>query len=76
MVNETMAVNAAVEPMLIKESRAVIARETRTEFKGMFHPGLTCLTSYYYASRLIMQSSTYMAEEFSEGYTVITSEGP
>ena len=71
-----MAVNAAVEPMLIKESRAVIARETRTEFRGIFHPGLTCLTGYYCASRLILQGSAYMAEELAEWYTVITSEGP
>lgn len=69
-----MAVNAAVEPMLIKESRAVITRETRTEFKGMFHPGLTCLTGYYSVSRLIVEVSAYMAEEFAEWYTVITSK--
>lgn len=76
MVNETMAVSAAVEPMLIKESRAVIARETRTEFKGIFHPGLTCLTDYYCAPRLILQVSSYMAKEFAERYTIITSKGP
>jgi hypothetical protein len=41
MVKETIAVRATDEPMLIRERRIVTARETMTEFRGMFHPGVT-----------------------------------
>jgi hypothetical protein len=41
IVREMMAVRATWEPMLISESSMLTARETMTEFKGMFHPGVT-----------------------------------
>jgi hypothetical protein len=34
--------NATVEPMLIRDRSVVMVNVMRTEFKGMFHPGLTC----------------------------------
>lgn len=37
----TMALNATVEPRLIKLSRAVMHMDTRIEFKGMSQPGRT-----------------------------------
>lgn len=41
IVREMMAVRATWEPMLISESSMVTASETMTEFKGMFHRGVT-----------------------------------
>lgn len=38
---EAMALNAVVEPMLIRDNRIVIMKETRTEFKGISQPGRT-----------------------------------
>ena len=40
---EAMALKATVEPMLIMDKRIVMQRETITEFKGIFQPGLTWL---------------------------------
>ena len=40
--NESIALNATVEPMLISESNTVKARDISTALKGMFQPGLTC----------------------------------
>lgn len=42
IVREMMALRATCDPMLISERRMVTPRETITEFKGMFHPGVTC----------------------------------
>jgi hypothetical protein len=39
--SEAMALNAVVEPMLIKERRIVIQKEIMTEFRGMSQPGRT-----------------------------------
>ncbi len=39
---EPIALNATVEPMLIRDRSVVMVNVMRTEFKGMFHPGLTC----------------------------------
>ena len=39
--NEPMALNAAVEPMLIRAKRLVITNVRMTAFRGIFHPGLT-----------------------------------
>ena len=39
-----MALNATVDPMLIRDKRVVIVNVMRTEFRGMFHPGLTFQT--------------------------------
>ena len=39
---EAMALKATEEPMLMRERRMVMARETRTELRGMFWVGLTC----------------------------------
>lgn len=36
------ATRAVLEPRLISERRMTVARETRTEFRGMFQPGWTC----------------------------------
>jgi hypothetical protein len=36
-----MALNATVDPMLIRERRVVIRNVTNTALRGMFHPGLT-----------------------------------
>lgn len=38
---EPMALNATVDPMLIRERRVVIRNVTNTALRGMFHPGLT-----------------------------------
>lgn len=38
---EPIALNATVEPMLIKDSRAVIRKVSRTALSGMFQPGWT-----------------------------------
>ena len=38
---DAMALNATVEPMLIRERRIVIANETITAFNGISHPGRT-----------------------------------
>lgn len=37
-----MALNATVEPILIKERRHVIIKVSTTALRGMFQPGLTC----------------------------------
>lgn len=42
IVREMMALRATCDPMLINERRMVTPRETITEFRGMFHPGVTC----------------------------------
>ena len=36
------ALRAAVDPILIRESRMLTAIETRTALTGMFHPKETC----------------------------------
>jgi hypothetical protein len=36
-----MALKAVLEPMLIKDRRIVMQKETRTEFRGMSQPGRT-----------------------------------
>jgi hypothetical protein len=38
-----MALKAAVEPMLMRESSVVMTNVRMTEFSGMFQPGLTCV---------------------------------
>jgi hypothetical protein len=38
---DPIALKATVEPMLIKESRAVIRNVMRTELRGIFQPGWT-----------------------------------
>jgi hypothetical protein len=38
---EIIALNATVEPRVIKLKRAVIQSETMIEFRGMSHPGRT-----------------------------------
>lgn len=45
MVRETTALRAWVEPMLMSERQMVTTRETRTAFKGMFHPGVTLMST-------------------------------
>jgi hypothetical protein len=40
---DSMALRATVEPMLIRDMRMDMARETRTAFRGIFIPGLTCV---------------------------------
>lgn len=40
VVRARMALRAAVEPMLIRESKAVTVRETMTAFRGMLEPGV------------------------------------
>lgn len=42
IVRETIANRATSEPILIRERRTVMTRETMTELSGMFHPGVTC----------------------------------
>ena len=41
---EAIALKATVEPMLMRERRTVMMKETRTALRGMFQPGLTCST--------------------------------
>jgi hypothetical protein len=36
-----MALNAAVEPILIKDRRDVMRKVSKTALSGMFQPGLT-----------------------------------
>jgi hypothetical protein len=36
-----MALNATVEPMLIRERRVVMRKVRTTELRGIFQPGLT-----------------------------------
>lgn len=36
-----MALNATVDPMLMRDKSVVIVKVMRTEFKGIFQPGLT-----------------------------------
>jgi hypothetical protein len=43
IVMDSMALSATLEPMLIRDMRMDMARETRTAFRGMFIPGLTCV---------------------------------
>ena len=38
---EAMALKATVDPMLMRERRIVMAKETRTELRGMSQPGRT-----------------------------------
>jgi hypothetical protein len=40
---ELMALRAAVEPMLMQASKALMQKETRTARRGMFQPGVTLL---------------------------------
>ena len=40
-VRETIALNATEEPRLIRDSRQVTIKETRTALSGMSHPGRT-----------------------------------
>lgn len=40
---EPMALKATVEPMLMSDSRQVMANVIITALSGMFHPGLTCV---------------------------------
>ena len=42
-----MANRASVEPMLIRERRAVTTRETMTALRGMFQPGVTWIRLAY-----------------------------
>jgi len=42
---EPIALNATVEPMLIRDRSVVMVNVMRTEFRGMFQPGLTCQES-------------------------------
>jgi hypothetical protein len=39
--SDPTALNATVEPMLIRESSVVIRKVRRTALSGMFQPGLT-----------------------------------
>ena len=39
---EPIALNATVEPILIRDRSVVMVNVMRTEFRGMFQPGLTC----------------------------------
>ena len=41
IVREMTAFRATSDPMLIIDSRIVTTRDTITEFKGMFQPGVT-----------------------------------
>lgn len=36
-----MALNATVDPILMRDRRVVMVKVRRTAFKGMFQPGLT-----------------------------------
>ncbi len=38
---EPMALNATVDPILMRDRRVVMVKVRRTAFKGMFQPGLT-----------------------------------
>lgn len=38
---EPMALNATVDPILIRDKRVVIVKVRRTALRGMFQPGLT-----------------------------------
>jgi len=39
---DPIALNAAVEPILMRERRQVITKVRRTALSGIFQPGLTC----------------------------------
>ena len=42
MPRDAMALKAVLEPMLIRDRRMVMQKDTRTEFRGMSQPGRTC----------------------------------
>lgn len=42
IVNEITAFRARLDPMLMRLKSAVTTSETRTEFRGIFQPGVTC----------------------------------
>lgn len=76
-MSETIAARATVEPMLISERRIVTIRETRTEFSGMFQPGVTCRVSdMYWMLRNRVGGQTYVGEEIREWKPLITRKRP
>jgi hypothetical protein len=56
--SEAMALKAVLEPMLIRERRMVIQKETRTEFRGMSQPGRTY--ELIAISRAYKQNASYI----------------
>lgn len=50
---EAMALKATVEPTLMRDKRMVMTKETRTEFKGIFQPGLTYKIATRISSRIL-----------------------
>lgn len=42
-----MALNATVDPILMRDKSVVIVKVIRTELRGMFQPGLTCQVKLY-----------------------------
>jgi hypothetical protein len=77
---EAIALKAVLEPMLIRDKRIVMQKETRTEFRGMSQPGRTCeaiaISIMLAKCGLgVILSLTYMGKEFGEWEAVITCKG-
>lgn len=74
IVSVTMARRAVVEPMLIRERRAVTTKETITAFSGMFQPGAT----YSCQNNLIVcqYRFPYLSKELRKRETAIASKRP
>lgn len=78
--SEPMALNATVDPMLIKDKRVVIKKVRRTELSGMFQPGLTCQVKIVLAEIRIKIAGigeiTYISNERGKGKSLVSSERP
>ena len=57
-----MALNATVEPMLIRDRRVVMRKVIRTELRGIFQPGLTC------EEDIMLVNVKSMSNSFSDTY--------
>jgi len=74
-----MALRASVEPMLIRERRIVTTRETRTAFRGMFHPGVTCIVDIsapFSEKKGLKEVVSYILQNRGKGNTLVTGKGP
>ena len=78
-----MALNAAVEPILIRDRRAVMVKVIRTALRGMFQPGLTYKEERVSVYVKMMdngnyegQAGTYICNEGGKWQSLVSSEGP
>jgi hypothetical protein len=70
-----MALNATLEPILIRERRTVITNETITAFKGISHPGRTWRRSVNaFIKRRYGTFGTYMSKEARKWKSLVSSK--